>query len=113
MSSVKTRLEGLFRAWGPVAIGTWLALFALTWAGFVLALSLGFDALAAEAGTASTLGVVGGAYLATQATKPLRLIATLALTPLVARALGRSPPPDEDATPGGGADEAVRGEEPS
>ncbi|MEO1227584.1 MAG: hypothetical protein AAFZ18_01675 [Myxococcota bacterium] len=113
MSNVKTRLEGLVRAWGPVALGTWLSLFVLTLLGFGLAISLGVEAFADDAGAASTLGVWGGAYLATQATKPLRLLATLALTPLVARVLGRTPAEDPEASPGEAQDAAPSGGEPS
>lgn len=89
------RLKDLIAKYGGVALGTWLALFALTWLGFTLAIAAGVGVEGAGAGA----GTVAAAYVATQATKPLRIAATLALTPMVAAALRRAPA--ADPAPGG------------
>lgn len=68
-----------------MAIGTYFALFVVVLSGFALAITLGFSVESAP----GNLGVLGAAYVATQLTKPLRIGATLVLTPLVARALAR------------------------
>lgn len=86
----KDKLQGLLQAYGPVVVGVWFGVFALTWGSFIAALMLGFDVGGAEVdGAGGWLSVVGGAYFATQLTKPARIAATLFLTPLVARWLGR------------------------
>lgn len=85
MNGWRARLEGLVTTYGPVAVGVWLALFGLTWAGFALAIHFGLEVESA-AGNAST---ALAAYVATQVTKPLRVVITVALTPLAARLIGR------------------------
>jgi hypothetical protein len=57
----------------------WLAVLA----GFAVAISLGFR----DAGMAEGAGVLLSAWVATKLTQPLRIAATLVLTPLVAAAL--------------------------
>lgn len=93
------RLKGLFEAYGPVALVVWLAIFGLTWAGlsacFAFGLELGFEL----EGMSASAGAIGTAYLATQVLKPFRILATVALTPLIARLLGRSPSPAAVASP--------------
>jgi hypothetical protein len=107
MRGWKARLQAALSAYGPVALGVWLALFGLTWGGFALAIGAG---LAVEVEDAvSSAGTVGLAYAATQLTKPLRALGTLGLTPVVARALGRSPLPGPGEDEGGGPGEAERG----
>ena len=44
-------------------------------------------------GTVAQAGVLGAAYVATKATQPLRILATLALTPLIARLVRRGKGP--------------------
>ena len=67
--------------YGRVALFTYLVIFAVVLVGFILAISFGFD-VKTRYGQA---GVFGAAYLATKATQPLRIGATLLLTPIVAR----------------------------
>ncbi len=74
---------------GPIAFITWFGIFFLTWGGFILAIQFGLDVgqdaadASSEGGALETTGVVGAAYLATQLTKPLRIAATFALTPVL------------------------------
>ena len=79
------KLKALLAEYGRVAIWTYFAIFALVLAGFVLAIAYGFDIESAKGGA----GTLGAAYLATKATQPLRIAATLALTPLIARLVKR------------------------
>jgi len=91
---MKDRLEALLAEYGKVALLTYFAIFALVFAGFAIAISLGVHVESAS-GTAGTLGA---AYVATKLTQPIRIIATLALTPLLARLVkmvGRKPAPPE------------------
>ncbi|MBL8614941.1 MAG: DUF1279 domain-containing protein [Deltaproteobacteria bacterium] len=102
---LQARLRTLFRTYGRVALGVWFSVFALTWLGFYLALGAGLDLAAFLRAVAETLhldaqawasagagtGQVVIAYAAAQVTKPLRIVITLTLTPVVARWLGRAP----------------------
>lgn len=77
----KERLKALLAEYGKVALITYFALFLLVLAGFALAINWGFKVDSAPGG----LGLLGAAYVATKAVQPLRIAATLALTPIVAR----------------------------
>jgi len=79
--SLKERLTGLMEEYGNIAIVTWLAIFALTLTGFIVAIKMGYE----PEGGAGQTGVVVIAYAATQLTKPVRIIATLILTPTIAK----------------------------
>ncbi|MEM6731242.1 MAG: hypothetical protein AAF658_06780 [Myxococcota bacterium] len=90
---MKARLEKLIAEYGVIAAVLWFTIFGLTWAGFAFAIQAGFEV----DGAASTAGVWGAAYLATQFTKPVRLAATLALTPLVGQLWKRKKAPETQA----------------
>jgi hypothetical protein len=75
------RLKGLFEKYGQLALVIYFVLFALVFAGFAVAISAGFHVRSTAAG----VGLVGSAWLATKLTQPIRIAATLALVPLVAR----------------------------
>ena len=79
----RERLKALLAEHGRVAIGTYLGLFVLVLAGFAAAIAWGIDVESAAGG----VGILGAAYLATKAVQPLRIAATLFLTPLVAQFL--------------------------
>lgn len=81
---LKTRYGALVEQFGQIALYTYLGLFAATWVGFWLAIRLGFE----PEGVAGGAGTVGAAYLATKLTQPVRIVATLVVTPIVAAALG-------------------------
>ena len=86
--SLKARFDELLRVYGPIAFVTYLALFAATLAGFVIAIRMGVAVEGATAGAGTLLA----AWLATKATQPVRILATLALTPLFGRLLRRRQP---------------------
>jgi hypothetical protein len=79
--SLKERLKVLVEEYGTVAIVVHFSLFFLSMAAFAVLIHLGFQVEGAG-GAASTFG---GAYLASQAIKPLRFALTLALTPVIGR----------------------------
>lgn len=83
----KQKLETLMNEYGPVALGVYLSLFGVVMLGFVVAIKMGFkpDSAAGEAGTWFA------AWLAAKATTPLRIAATFALTPLVAKLWQKKP----------------------
>jgi hypothetical protein len=79
------RLKALLAEYGAVAIVLYFVIFGLVLAGFATAIAAGFDV----EGAGETTGLLAGAWLATKVTQPLRILATLALTPLVARGWNR------------------------
>jgi ABC-type siderophore export system fused ATPase/permease subunit len=89
--SLKDRLTALLEEYGKVALVTYFTLFGVVLVGFAIAISLGLS-VDSSAGTAGTLGA---AYIATKLTQPLRILATLVLTPIVAKVVekfARKPP---------------------
>lgn len=78
--TLKDRLKKQFAEYPRIAIFTYLTLSVLSIAGFSIAIGIG-----AEPSTATgTLGVIGAGWVAAKALMPLRILATLALTPLIA-----------------------------
>lgn len=83
----KERFKELLARYGPLAVAIHLSIFFTTWAAFTAAIAAGFDVGAG--GGAGLLGLAAAAYVPTQVTKPPRVLLTLALTPAVAKRLGR------------------------
>ena len=91
----REKLKTLFAEYGSIAIWTYVIMWLCVLVGFAVAIATGFRASNGAVG----LGVIGAAWVATKLTQPLRIAATLALTPVVAAALKkwrRPPPPAED-----------------
>lgn len=82
---MRDKLKLLLEEYGRVAIWVYLVIWLTVLAGFALAISLGFDAKGGAAG----LGILGAAWVATKLTQPLRIGATLLMTPVVAATLKR------------------------
>jgi hypothetical protein len=78
---LKERLKALYVQYGVAAIVTWYGLFLVVLAGFVIAFEY-------TGGPGSDAGGWVAAYVATEATKPIRIFVALALTPFVAQ-IGR------------------------
>ncbi len=96
--SLKERMKALFDEYGPVAIGVYFAIFFLVIGGFALAISFGVKV----EGTAGTAGTLAAAWVAAKLTQPLRILATLVLTPFVGKFVQRfrkPKPPTPTATP--------------
>lgn len=79
----KAKLKALLAEYGRVALWTYFAIFLLVMAGFVVAIKTGLKA-DTSMGKASLLGA---AWVATKLTQPIRILATLALTPVIAQVL--------------------------
>jgi hypothetical protein len=76
-----SRLKALLEEYGTMALVIYFAIFALVLAGFAIAIAAGVQVKSAAGGA----GVLGAAWVATKLTQPLRILATLALVPIVAR----------------------------
>lgn len=99
---LKDRFQTLLAAYGRVVLIIYFAIFALVLSGFAIAIRMGASsAIGARLGvqldsTASDLGTLGLAWVFTKFTQPLRIVATLVLTPIVAKLVekfGKKPPP--------------------
>ncbi len=93
--TLKERLKAHVAEYGRVAIYTYLTLSVLTIIGF----SIAFGAGVAPSSATGVVGVIGAGWVAAKATMPLRILATLGLTPLVAALLKRrqkAAPPDDE-----------------
>ena len=97
-SRARERYDDLVARYGKVAVVTYFSIFFSVLFGFWAALtsgadlaggfqSLGFDTASAT----SRSGTFVVAYGFTKLTQPVRIAATLLLTPLLARLLGRKP----------------------
>lgn len=90
--SFKERLNALMTEYGSLALYVYFIIFAVVLVSFALAIQLGFK----TDSTAGTAGTWGAAWVATKLTQPLRIGATLLLTPVVGnlrrRLRGGAPP---------------------
>jgi hypothetical protein len=78
---LSARLKELFDKYGQLALTIYFVLFGLVFVGFMLAIRFGVQVR----GVAGGAGLVGAAWVATKLTQPIRILATLALVPVVAR----------------------------
>ncbi|MGH1345147.1 MAG: FAM210A/B-like domain-containing protein [Nannocystales bacterium] len=99
------KLKGFFSEYGPLGITVWFTIFFGTWGAFLVLLNAGVDLggwLSGGDGGGffgrflKTGGVTALAYGATQVVKPIRIIATFAITPplhsLLLRIRGKQEP---------------------
>jgi hypothetical protein len=89
--STKEKLADLLKEYGGIALGTYLVIFALVFAGFAIALAKGFEV----EGAAGSTGTLFGAWAATKLTQPLRIAATLLLTPIIGKLRPKKRPPED------------------
>lgn len=85
---MRRTLKEIAAEYGAVAVVVYLAIFAVVLLGSWAAIHLGWKPHGVRGGA----GSFAAAYIATKLTQPLRIAATLALTPLVARAYERIRP---------------------
>jgi hypothetical protein len=78
---LRQRLTALLEEYGKLALVIYFTIFAVVFAGFIIAIAAGVEVESAAGGA----GLVGAAWLGTKVTQPLRILATLALTPIVGR----------------------------
>jgi hypothetical protein len=79
------RLQTLLVEYGSIALWVYFIIFAIVLFGLALALRFGIKIH----GLAGTAGIWAGAYVGTKLCQPLRILATLALTPAVAAVVRR------------------------
>ena len=98
-TTVRKTFKHLMTEYGTVAVIVYFTIFFAVLFGFWAAIRFGWRAES----TAGSVGTFTAAYIATKLTQPLRIAATLALTPIVAklyeRVAGRraAPTPAPDA----------------
>jgi hypothetical protein len=83
--SLRAKWKTLLAEYGQVALGVYFAIFGVVFACAALAIQLGFS----FEGVAGSAGTLGGAWIATKLTQPIRILATVALTPVVGTLLRR------------------------
>ena len=82
---VKKTVQNLLAEYGTVAVVVYFTIFFATLAGFWLAIRFGWRPESA----AGTMGTWAAAYIATKLTQPIRIAATLVVTPIVAKIYNR------------------------
>lgn len=97
-ATARRRYKDLVEQYGRVAIGTYFAIFFAVLFGFWAAIqggadvAAGFQQLGVDTQSAtSRSGTLVVAYAFTKLTQPLRIAATVLLTPLLAHRFGRRP----------------------
>ena len=65
---------------------TYLSIYALVLGGFAAAIAFGFEV----EGTGQSMGILAAAWVGAKITQPLRIAATVVLTPLIARAVRKA-----------------------
>jgi hypothetical protein len=83
--SYRDRFNKLLAQWGSLVLWVYFGIFFVVLVGFALAIKFGFGV----EGTAGAVGTWGAAYVATKLTQPIRIAATLVLTPALAAMLKR------------------------
>jgi hypothetical protein len=102
----RQRLKALLAEYGRLAIYIYLVIFVVVLLGFAGAIHLGVNTQS----TVGKAGLWGAAWLATKVTQPLRILATVALTPLVAQVLKlRKKPAAVEAAVDAAVNEAASG----
>lgn len=78
---MRKTIKNILAEYGAIALVIYLIIFSLVLVGFWAAIRFGWRTTS----TAGTVGTWTAAYIATKLTQPLRIAATLALTPFIAR----------------------------
>ena len=82
---MKKTVQKLITEYGTVALIVYFAIFFAVLGGFWLAIRFGWRPSSA----AGNVGTLAAAYIATKVTQPIRIAATLVVTPIVAKLCGR------------------------
>jgi hypothetical protein len=83
--TLKQRLTAHFNEYGQIAVVTYFTLSILTIIGFSIAIGIGTS----PESTAGVFGVIAAGWVAAKATLPIRILITLAITPVVALVVNR------------------------
>ena len=79
--AVKKTIQKLLAEYGTVAVVVYFVIFFAVLGAFWLAIRLGWQPTSA----AGSVGTFAAAYIATKLTQPLRIAATLVITPFIAK----------------------------
>lgn len=82
---MRSSIKDLLAEYGRVALWVYFVIFAVVLTGSWMAIAMGWQ----PEGVAGGMGTLGAAWVATKLTQPLRIGATLVLTPLVAKVYER------------------------
>ena len=83
---MRKTLKNIALEYGSIAVVVYLSIFTLVIVGFWAAIRFGWS----PEGTAANVGAWTAAYVATKVTQPLRIVATVAVTPVIARIFSRT-----------------------
>lgn len=89
------KLKQLLAEYGPVAVWIYLTLWVAVYAASYVAITTGWT----PKGVAGNAGVLTAAYLVTKLAQPLRIGATLLLTPVVGKLWQRKTAKTDPASP--------------
>ena len=106
---MRERYNALLSEWGPLLVVVYFSIFAIVLVGFATAIEFGFR----PESVTGTAGTWGAAWLATKLTQPLRIAATLFITPALGtlmRRLRRQPDEGEPAVAASTLEETPSGE---
>lgn len=81
ITSLLVKFRDLILEYGVIALIVHYVIFALVIVGFWAAMRAGWEPTTA----AANVGTWTAAYIATKVTQPLRIVATLAITPFIAK----------------------------
>jgi hypothetical protein len=81
LSDLLVRFRDLVVEYGVIALIVHYAIFVLVIVGFWAAMRAGWE----PTGAAGSVGTWTAAYVATKVTQPLRIVATIAITPFIAK----------------------------
>ena len=81
LKDLLVKFRDLIVEYGVIALVVHYAIFAIVITGFWMAIRMGWQ----SSSTAADVGTWTAAYIMAKITQPLRIVATLAITPLVAR----------------------------
>lgn len=82
---MRKTIKHILVEYGAIAVVVYFAIFFLVLFGFWAAIRFGWEPASATA----SLGTFAAAYIATKVTQPLRIMATLAVTPFIAKVYER------------------------
>ncbi|MGI9075858.1 MAG: FAM210A/B-like domain-containing protein [Gemmatimonadaceae bacterium] len=82
---MRRTVREIFARYGAIAVGVYFAIFFAVLFGFWASIHFGWR----PASSSGQVGAFTAAYIATKVTQPLRIAATLALTPLLAKVYDR------------------------
>lgn len=96
--TLSERLKQHLAEFGSLALAVYLTLFVVVLIGFAIGIQTGLKV----EGVAEGATLFGAAWVATKLTQPIRILATLAITPVVAAVVRkvRGPRPEEPADDG-------------